>query len=236
MPQSKFLFVTALTPAAKRSAVREALFQNYIRALKQQTYPHWQVLLIGEEDKQDGNFIYVRTSSVTKEDKLIDAYNYVQKMAEKPDYLIRLDDDDVISPVVLESVLGKKFDCYSDRYHHFFDLASGMTSRQLRPWIPNTAIHKMEDALTIYQETGRPVFANDHSKVWHVYYKKKKIKYASRFHPVYMRILSPTSITATAERNKYEAYLKTFGKWKKRMPKDFRGLQLEKLTGLIKQG
>ena len=229
MAFNSFLFITPLTPLSHRTQLRSELFQCYLQALNKQTHHNWQALLIGEEDKKEGNCIYIKTNSVTKQEKLMDAYEFILRMPEKPDFIIRLDDDDVISPHILEIACTKKFDCYADKHHLFYDITSAMTSRQKRNWLPNTIIHKAEHALAPFGPEGKPLFTHDHSKAWHVYYKGRKIKWASKRHPVYMRILSPTSISGKVDYTEYSEYLKGFGKWRKKIPSDFEGFQFEYL-------
>ncbi len=234
MVPPKFLFITPLTPSSMMNEVRYKLHQAYLNALDSQLYSNWEVLLVGEEEKTEGKKTYLKCSGITKGDKIQLAYTYINSLPDKPEYLIRLDDDDIISPMILEKVRDIKFDCYADKYHSFYDLNSGLISQQKRDWLPNTVIHKMEHALQIYGEENKPLFTLDHSKYWHEYYRKKKVKWARKSHPVYLRILSETSITANRpgsneSSENYKKYLSGFGRWKKKELKDFSLLQLPQL-------
>jgi hypothetical protein len=229
----KYFFITTLTPRELLTPLRSALFELYLKSLKNQTYKDWEVLLVGEEDKREGNFIYLKSASKSKSDKLKVAHHYLLEMQNKPDFIIRFDDDDIISPSVLEKASEIDFDCYADSFHSFYDITSGKTSQQKRNWLPNTVIHKFEHAMAEYGEEKIPLFMQDHSQAWHVYYSSKKIVYAPKLHPIYLRIISPTTITSkmdvlklnnVSEFNKsaYSVYLKSFGNWSKFDTPDFK--------------
>lgn len=136
------------------------------------------------------------------------------QLKNKPDFIIRLDDDDIISPDILERVSKENFDCYADEFHTFYDLSSGKICQQKRNWLPNTVIHSFKHAMKI-MENGKPLFSQDHSEVWLNYYSGKKIIYSPKEHPVYLRIISPTSVSGKKDFNSegYQKYLYSFGKW-----------------------
>lgn len=231
---STYLIITPLTPSAMLSPLRKELFELYLEALKKQEYPHWSALLIGEEDKTDGNIRYVKApaSGVTKFHKLVFAADYIRALPEKPNYVIRLDDDDLISANLLQSLSGFEFDCFADKKHTFYDILSGQIAQQDRNWLANTVVHKTEHALSFFGSEQYPLLASDHSTTWLQYYKDKVIKYTSPEKPVYLRILSPTSITAGGAKEgvnhsgseAYQKYLGQFGKWKHR--KELKGLDI----------
>lgn len=212
----RFLFITPLTPKHLLTPLRELLFNQFLFALNNQSYPNWEAILIGDEEKTEGKIKYLKVQALSKEIKLIFAKEYILNLKEKPDYIIRIDDDDIINPFVLEKISGLEFDCYADNYHAFYDIVSGKISQQNRPWLANTVIHKYEHAMIEYGVDKTPLFLCDHSKSWHDYYKDKKVIFSSKKHPIYLRVLSPTSITAeTNELKSYNLYLKGFGKWKR---------------------
>ena len=198
-----FLFIIPLTPQSYLTPLRKELFSLFLSALKQQTYENWEVLLLGEEEKKDGKFTYIRTEAVTKEDKFLVAIDYLKSLKIKPDYIIRIDDDDLISPNVLKRASKLYFDCYSDRYHTFYDMSTGKISQSRREWLPNTVIHKFEHALANVRNSNEMLVDNnnfsliglDHNIYWEKYYRDKKILWSEIENPVYLRILSPTSIT-----------------------------------------
>ncbi|MEW6470456.1 MAG: hypothetical protein AB1458_16200 [Bacteroidota bacterium] len=230
---NKFLFITHLTPVHKRSSLRQSLIDCYFQALLGQTYPDWKGLILGEEERDEGRFRYVRLSDGTSEQKwreILDIFQRpdIKALLEGSDYIVKLDDDDIISPHVLADVSEKQFDCCYDSYHTFYDISSGQIGQQLRPWIASTCIHRKEHALASYKGEGCSGVGNllysDHSKSWHNYYKDKKVIVADKSSPVYLRVLSPTSVTAGAAGNavhkaedisfeKYYAYLRSFGRW-----------------------
>jgi hypothetical protein len=189
-----FLFITPLTPSRLLTPLRKLLFEEYLKALKAQSYSNWNALLIGEENRSDGKIQYVSVKAESKEIKLIFAKEYVITMDPKPDYIIRLDDDDLINPDLLSHISGIEFDCYADQFHTFYDIMSGKISSQKRSFLPNTCVHKYIHAMA---ETGPekiPLLQNDHS-MWITYYKDKRLIYTPRAFPVYLRVLSPTTVT-----------------------------------------
>lgn len=202
------------------------MFHLYKEALLAQEYDAWSALIIGEEDMEAGNFRYIKAPEkvVTKVQKLIYATEYIKSLQEKPDYVIRLDDDDLISKYILKDISTMDFDCFADRQHTFYDILSGKIAQQKRGWLANTVIHKFEHAFTSHGIEQYPLIVYDHSATWLPYYRDRSLKYASSSKPLYLRILSPTSITGkgnegTAEQENnsgYNSYLQKFGEWKYR--------------------
>ncbi len=239
-----FLFITPLTPKRLLTPLRQMLFNEFINSLKAQSYANWKAILIGEEENIDGNIQYISCKAESKETKLIFAKEYILNLKIKPDYIIRIDDDDVINPEILNQTGKLDFDCYADLYHSFFDLVSGKISQQKRTWLANTVIHKYSHALAEVGEDKLPLMQADHSKDWIKYYSDKNLVYARKKEPVYLRVLSPTTVTSgTSSINSdyknlsevydhfkskaieinsisdinftdYNKYLNTFGKWK----------------------
>jgi hypothetical protein len=245
----KFLFVTPLTPSKLLTPLRSKLYLEFIRSLNNQSYAHWQALLIGEEEKQDGNITYAKVKAESKEIKLIFAKEFIFGMDKKPDYIIRIDDDDVINPRLLERLSNMDFDCYADKFHTFYDVSSGKICQKEKGWLANTVVHKFEHSMAEIGEDKLPLLNCDHGKEWYSYYKDRKLVFAPKNHPVYLRVLSPTTVTSGIHNStivtihdKYEEfkskvvnlkkesdidfklyhnYLKGFGKWKYKDIKDF---------------
>lgn len=241
---NSFLFITHLTPSFKRSPLRQYLYEIYRKSLSAQTYSNWKVLIIGENEKKEGNFFEValdsycekeiRNERIKKLYERSDIINYIENI----DYIIKLDDDDIISPTLLEKIKNLKFDVYYDEYHTFYDTSSGFISQQKRPWIASTCIHKTDHALSKADSNGssnyylNSLLYQDHSKAWHIYYKDKHKIIANQNSPVYLRVLSPTSITSGVKKfplssiddidfKLYYKYLKSFGYWEKAATQDF---------------
>lgn len=193
-----FLFITPLTPSDLLTPLRKELFKVFLSSLKNQTYKDWQALLIGEEEKIDDNLIYKKIEGRTKEIKLMFSYEWISSLTEKPDYIIRIDDDDLISPSVLEKIAtgADDFDCYADEYHVYYDSVTGKVCRVKNAWLPNTVIHKTTHALASFTSDNIPLMLLDHSKTWLDYYRNKKIVYAEKDKPVYLRIMSPATQTS----------------------------------------
>jgi hypothetical protein len=229
MSPKKFLFITHLTPKAKRSALREALLELMDESLKAQTYTEWKALRIGEEERTDGP---IQTVDAASAESLRAVYLRpdVKAMIDWADYVVKLDDDDIILPHTLEIASKLEFDLYADRFHTFHDITTGRTTQQLRPWIAATCIHKKEHAITLNRGEGvadnfiNSLFYGEHGRDWIAYYAKRNIRFAHPATPVYVRVLSPSSKSSGAvvfpahsladvDLQAYAAYVRGFGSW-----------------------
>jgi hypothetical protein len=225
----KFLFITHLTPVNLRSKLRQGLIENMTRSLLNQRYSNWEALWIGENEFINDKITEVKITNRGDLKSIYEREEIKQKI-ENADFIVKLDDDDFISPNALMNSLKHEFDCYCDEYHTFYDITSGSLTQQKRNWIASTCIHKKDHAI-INPSTNKiadnfinSLFYGEHGKDWISYYKTKKIVYANRRNPIYIRILSPTSISSGAkifpiqglkdvDMNAYYKYLKTFGTW-----------------------
>lgn len=233
----KFLFISHLTPIAKRSPLRQSMFDIMQQSLLSQTYKNWTALFIGEQERTNGN---IKEVAIEKREDLAQLYLRVDviQYINDCDYIIKLDDDDIILPHTLQIASTLVFDCYADAYHTFYDVSSSIVTQQKRSWIAATCIHKKEHAMM--HQNGKhkadnfidSIFYGEHGKDWIGYYKNKNIVYSSRKKPLYVRVLSPTSITAGAKNfpvktmkdidmTHYYQYLKQFGAWNKTAIKSF---------------
>lgn len=230
---NKFLFITHITPKSKRSGFRQALIDIYFTALNAQTYSDWKVIVLGDEEKVEGRFNYFFLADGTREEKFeaikkLLLRNEIVSLFSEADYVIKLDDDDIISPTLLGQLKDFNGDLFFDRYHTFVDSSSGIITQQQRQWVASTCVHKKEHVLSSWTGAGASPVGNllytDHSKSWHLFYEGKKISQADKNNPVYLRVLSPTSITSGAlngppqtlsdvSLEKYYEYLKSFGDW-----------------------
>lgn len=231
----KFLFVIPQSPKRIISPFRQRLIDISMRSLLEQESMNWEAWFLGEENKTQDNLNYIKCPVETKEEKLHFVVDLLMEQKSLPEYIVRFDDDDIINTRVLKELENAQFDCYADAWHTFFDVSTGRMSMQKRGWLPNTVIHKTEHALAVYGEyhyvvksdKRRPhLLQNDHSKWWHKYYADKKVVYADKASPLYMRILSPTSFTASsdkqnADQNAYADYLSRFGEWDAQVPAVF---------------
>jgi hypothetical protein len=225
--QKQFLFVTTLTPKRLLTPVRQKLFDLYKKSLLNQSYKNWTALLIGEEDETDGNFIQIKATEEDKQAKLEYAFNYIKNLSIKPDYVIRLDDDDIISPTILEKAATLEFDCFADTSHHFYDIVYSLYCRQKKDWIPNTVIHKTEHIFNIYGEDKIELLKCSHH-FWHLYYSDKKLVFSKENEPVYLRTISPVTISGSFTNNenilnaeRYNKYMNTPGSWIEEVPISF---------------
>ncbi len=232
-----FLFITHLSPKSIRSSLRQGLIDTMQQSLYNQSYTHWKALWIGEKEYCDDK---IKEVAVTQKGDLSLIYQRkdVIEYINDCDYIIKLDDDDIILPNTLEIASNLDFDMYCDEYHTFYDISSGCLTQQKRNWIASTCIHKKEYAFIHqngFEKTSNfinSIFYGEHGKDWIAFYKNKKIVYANKNMPVYVRVLSPTSITAGAKIfpvksindiniNQYYKYLKQFGVWDQLSLKQF---------------
>jgi len=229
MSPKKFLFITHLTPKAKRSALREGLLELMDESLKAQTYTEWKALRMGEEERTEGP---IQTIDAASADSLKSVYLRpdVKALIDWADYIVKLDDDDIILPHTLELASKLEFDLYADRFHSFHDLTTGRTTQQQRPWIAATCIHKKEHAITLNRGDGvadnfiNSLFYGEHGRDWIAYYAKRNIIFAHPTTPVYVRVLSPSSKSSGAiafpahsladiDLQAFAAYVRGFGSW-----------------------
>lgn len=208
-----FLFIIPRTPKQFRTPLRDYLWQICLDSIQNQTFYNWQALVIDEIELVDGKIQYVASNANRKGEKIQHGLRIVETWKNKPDYIIRLDDDDNIAPNALSLIENKSFDVAVDEFHTFYELRSGFFCQTRRPWFANTIIHKYEHAKAIMPD-GRPLLDQDHARVWHNYYSGKQIHKFPKETPLYLRILSPTTVTSLQDKD-YLKYVISFGSWKK---------------------
>lgn len=227
-----FLFIIPLTPADRLSNERKHLRALCLNTLLSQTYTGWKALLIGkssEIDPKNERFVYLDHEGA-KEEKLQKATEYIANNKVQCDYIIRLDDDDVFNPRLLNDLKEKNFDLCVDQYHSFWNVASGKVAQRVMYWFPNTCIHKKEHALAIFG-TFPPgeyqrfkelplLIENEHNDFNKYYSQKHSIIYTKQKQPLYLRSLSTVSITSLQAKD-HNAYLNQHGYWKKNKFKSF---------------
>lgn len=243
MIPKEFVFVTHKTPSSLQSPLRKKLYDLYREALLKQSYSNWKALIIGEEEFEDEHFKIVKldiSPGLSIKEQLTKLYDRadVSEYLKNSDFLVKIDDDDIISPSIIQKMSTEDFDICFDRYHTVYDVTSGAQTQEQFVHIASTCIHRTSHALAPFdpERSGNyysnSVLYTDHSLVWHIYYADKKKVITPKEHPVYLRVLSPTSITAGGKKkimNKvedidfvnYYKYLKTFGYWKHNCTKDF---------------
>jgi hypothetical protein len=245
----KFMIIVPLTPKRLLTPIREQLFEIFLKNMDRINYEHWEAVLIGDDENDKGKIKYKKIGAESKELKLVYAREYLSSLKVKPDYVLRLDDDDLINPSLFSKLANQDLDCYADKYHVFYDVLSGRLSWQHRIWLANTVVHRYEYAMTEIGESGMTLLQSDHSKAWSEFYSSKKIVYAPKDHPVYVRVLSPVTVTSQThnlstpvhdqyaqltqrlahydtmsqdENERYQSYLKGFGQWKNKSISDFK--------------
>lgn len=228
-----FVFIIPLTPSNLQSAFRRRLFEIAVSALKSQKSDNWQALLVGEYEKIDGNLVYIPAvisdpdykKHFRKDERFTDkhfkidvALRYINSQAVKPKYLIRLDDDDIISPTAISRITDFSFDCYADKYQALIDSMTGKICFGEYPWFANTIIHKYEHSVTIvpvadeYQPEGSLINGR-HDVAFHKYYSDKKVFYSSKLRPLYLRTLTMDSISINKRDDnlRYSQWIKSYG-------------------------
>ena len=232
-----FIFVIPLTPEDSLTPLRRELQKFCIHSLISQNYPEWKALLIGSnlpKGAEDDRFIHLSKEGY-KELKLQYAVKYIQETNLKSDYIIRLDDDDLINPSILKHYANSQADVIVDLYQWFIEWESKRVSKDFKPWFANTVFHKRKHALAEFGVIAReevsqinsyvPLIATNHA-LMHSYYKGKNIKFAPGNRPIYLRVINPDSITSNNGES-YQGYLRNFGLWKKQVPVDFVELKAE---------
>ena len=222
----RYLFLIARTPAEFRNPIREKLWQLTMHSLAMQTSENWRALVVDEEEWEDNKITGFNSNAKLKFHKIIAGLDEIKKRSLNPQYIIRLDDDDIISPTILSEVEGITADCIAESYHNYVDLVYLRQAQTKRSWLANTVIHKFEYAVSEDQKNKLPLLSLDHSKYWFDYYSEKKIHWLPKKTMLYQRIISPSSITSRntySEEPDFKAYLNylnSFGKWK-HLPEEF---------------
>lgn len=245
MPNS-FLFIIPLTPRSYLTENRLALRTLCFDTLLAQTYSNWKALVIGEKNLTGFNserFITIDFEG-PKEEKLQMATRYIIDSGLNPDYIIRLDDDDIFNPGILSQLKDFHFDLYVDKFHSYWDVSSGRIAQQIMYWFPNTCIHKASHALTTFGSfpagdykrfRPQPVLIENEHNDFHLYYTdKSKIIYSHKRDPLYLRTLNPDSITSSGTHS-YSEYLSRHGYWKKNNLSAFNFLKNYKISEPEKQ-
>lgn len=231
-----FLFIIPLTPASHLTEIRKELQEKCLLSLKGQDYQNWSALLIGKDKPTtvtDNRFIHLPIEDI-KEVKIQHATKFIIEEKIACDYIIRLDDDDLISESTLELNKNTNADLIVDLEHWFIDWNSKKASKSFNPWFPNTCIHKTTNALSVFGKLAQDymekinentlLIENNHSEI-HNFYKGKKIIFTPSNSPVYLRVLNPDSITSNSDDN-YADYLKKYGNWDQSKPLGFSKLNV----------
>lgn len=207
--------------------MRLALRQLCLTTLLNQTYTNWRALLIGQQHPDDpvtNQFVFLPFEG-HKEEKMQKAVEHILACNMPGDYLIRLDDDDIINPRVLAQLKSKTFDLFVEKYQSFVHVESGRIAQKVMYWFPNTCIHKRVHALAAFgalppgnyqRYSSSPVLIeNEHNDFHHYYHHRHHIIYARKKEPLYLRCISASSITALQSGSTL-AYLNQYGYFKKR--------------------
>lgn len=225
--KNTFLFVVPRMPVRLRNSLREILYHNTIQSLLNQQSKNWRAIILGDKpqvtDPKNEHFIYLEADDLPKTGKLKIALDYIVANPDiTPEYIIRLDADDVMCPNYLKGIenLSQKYDLYYDEFHVCIDPVYLKISYRKNAWVANTAIHKYTHAVKECGPHNEVLFLQDHNAFWHTYYADKKIFKSPRLTPLYYRILSPYSITSNGMDNndkinwhKHVAYLNSYGPW-----------------------
>lgn len=238
---NSFLFIIPLTPKTHLSPQRLALRKLCFNTLNNQSYSNWKAIIIGElsdEERLNEKFIKIDFEG-QKEEKLQKATEYFLSSGLKCDYVIRLDDDDMFNPGILNDLKDKKFDLCVDKYHSFWDVSTGLISQKIMYWFPNSCIQDKKHAFSItgsfppgdYKRfKAEPFLIENEHNDFHLYYNKDHtIIFSNKNSPVYLRSLSPDSITSS-QANNYAEYLDNFGYWKKNSLNSFFFLNTIKIS------
>lgn len=230
---SKFLFIIALTPEEFLNPLRIRQQEVFLRSLQAVKYDNFQAILLGEKEEQVGNLTFVKSPNGSKGERLKFALEYLEKHEIEYDYIARFDDDDILNPNIFDIVNALSAgDCFYDSWHAYYDLYSGEYTHEKKDWMANSILMKKEHALFVMQDE-RTLIEQDHAQEWHLYFKDKQNIAVPKLRPIYLRVLSPGSVTANAkEEQSYQVYLAGQCKWNVRP--DFKDFDLGKLNSIHK--
>lgn len=221
----KYVFLIPRTPKRFRKSSRDSLWSICKSALIQQKSNNWLAIVIGDcdgEELDSKHFKCLPYDDFDKIDKLRTGLNYIQSWNQKPEYLIRLDDDDIISPSILDYINNTKvqFDCYTDARQAVIDVVFLKISHFKANWFPNTVIHSYHHAIQRCGPQNEILILQHHDEFWHSYYSEKRILKVTRKNQIYYRLLSPFSITSTSNNKEignlwtqHLSYLNGYGPW-----------------------
>jgi hypothetical protein len=229
---NSYIFIIPKTPIEYQDQTRIELYRLCINTLLNQTYPFWTALIVGispQIEIKDDRLIIIPFEG-KKVEKLHKATEFIIDNNIRGEYIIRLDDDDIINPTILERINLLNFDLFVDKYQWFWHWETGKISNRVWHWFANTCIHNRKHALrkwdmnSLELEINRPyLIENDHSKL-HYYYKNKKVIFSKKMQPIYLRTITNSSITAKSSTN-HTNYLKRFGNWRNNKLGDFEFLK-----------
>lgn len=219
----KFVFITTRNQHQYDHPLRSRLWTICLNTLQQQQSDNWEALVVGLDEKQEGNITYLKATGDTKKPKIKQALEYIAAQETPPEYLIRLDDDDLISATMLKELDGLKSDAFTDKYHLLYDITTGKSLQNDHTWFPNTCILGYQHAIQPFGPEQMPLFMYDHDKAWHQYFEGKNVGYAAKNNPVYLRIISPStvSISGTWDKSKdydqenFDRYVQSLRKWRR---------------------
>ena len=161
-----FVFIIARSPVKMRNYLRDELWKISLNSLMRQTSKNWKAIIVGDtnDDRLKTEFfISLNFDEYTKKEKIQIALDYLNtNYLVKPQYLIRFDDDDIFSDSILTYIehLPVKYDCYFDKYHTYIDAVYLKLSHKKNLWIPNTAIHKYDHAITYCGKSNLQLLKN----------------------------------------------------------------------------
>ncbi len=211
--QNKFLLLVALTPVEYLNPLRSRLQEVSLNSLRKVKYDNFQVLILGEKDQEEGKLKYIKSPNGRKGLRLAFALDYIKKHQIDYDYIARFDDDDVLNPGIFEQYSNAIADCIADKFHAYHDLNSHLSITEGKNWLANTVFLKKEHALAMLPNQ-MTLIEQDHANEWQAYFEGRNIQYAESEMPLYLRVLSPTSITSTLnDQGSYGLYLESFGDW-----------------------
>ena len=170
---NKDLLFGFIVPRGGLSPFRDYLFKNTLLSLKQQKYDNWVAVVVSsrpeEKDIVDGNirYIYKEQSKGTRAD---DVYPRIAmgrdflKSEFNPDFVGRLDDDDIINPNFLRDINdflngNDKIEIISAIKYPTYNIITGERMYLKSHWLPGTAFFKFDKYFDIHTK--------EHSRNFH---------------------------------------------------------------------
>lgn len=241
--RSSLLIVTPVSPRSLEDGnLRSLIFKLFLRQFDYINALNYRVILLSGEiihtDNKNIQTIVVTTK--TKRDRLNEVKQTIIRDYKQFTHICRLDDDDFLNPNLNEYWPQEHFDAWYDNQHCFYDIASDRFASQKRLWMPNTTIMTMDCAFGEWHEKGKSLlFDYDHSATWHLFFDDKRTIASRAENPIYLRVLSPFSITSEQNRafvderiimRNYFDYLSGFGSWVGYNMIDFKSITFELRT------
>ena len=166
----KDLLFGFIVPRGGVSPLKDYLWKNTLLSLKQQKYKNWVAVVVSPQpEESDGHIKYIYKEQVGGE-RANDVYPRIAmgrdflKAKFNPDFVGRLDDDDLINPnllIELNTLLktNKRIEIISSFKYPAYDILAGEKMYIESHWLPGTSFFKFDKYFDIHTK--------EHSRNFH---------------------------------------------------------------------